>query len=205
MPKTSTGGLKGGRALYRGKDAYASQGFENDTRQSQLGGLLVAYLDVDMALASGTDTVLTFANTVVNNLFSTVFLRNFQRIGTSGVFVARRGGTYRCSYGVTITGIAAAQTAFVNLYIRRGVDIVEYRARQTNPDAATASNATIGGVVYFDLLPGDQIYLTANPGTSAGALATGMNANSASGLGGTLYSFDLSYLHLEQTDLPSPA
>lgn len=197
--------LTGGRALYKGANAYASQGFENDSRQTQLGGLLIAYLVPDFPLVSSTDNILPFPNTEINKLFSAVYLRGFTRIGDTGVFVAQKAGTYRVSFGATVAGLFPTQTSFVNLYIRRNPDIVEYRARQTNPDAANNSNATLGGVVYADLLPGDSIYLTANPGVSPGALATGMNAPSASGLGGTLYSFDLTYLHLEQIDLPSPA
>jgi len=204
MPRSSDRrGLSGGRALYRSKqDSYASQGFEDDTRQSQLGGMVVAYLGANQSLPINTDTPLIFSVSQVNSLYTNLFMRGFMLAGDGTGFFVRKGGTYRASFQVFYNLLGAAQqTGSSILSITRGVDALKLRARFTNTDALNTGVFETAYTGIVDLLPGDFVQLTANPGAvicNAEGITTASNAR-----GGTDFIVN-SGLVLQEIDLPAP-
>lgn len=150
MPRRTPGGLKGGRALYRGPNSYASQGFENDTRKSQLGGLLIAYLYGNLALTPSVETTIPFA-AYASRLYRSVFLRSFMQLSSNDGFVCRSGGTYRINLGLeTYSGPVAAYVK-----VTRDTDQFSLLARS----ASTSDTGTIypfgGSTIPSGTLPCD--------------------------------------------------
>jgi hypothetical protein len=198
MPKSSTGGLKGGRALYRGQNSYASQGFENDTRQSQLGGLVVAYKWGDQTTGVGTPTVITFPQTYLSSTFNPLFLRGFAFNPATSTFTCRKPGTYRIFYSLDVTDLVGTDSALSRLRIFRGVDERALRA------ALVSAPVDRGPLITSDIVDlqyGDQFYLVATTTKAAIILGGSLGTNE---LGGREETFR-SCLLVEQIDLPAPA
>ncbi len=206
MPRSNTGPggrtLTGGRALYTGKNAYASQGFENDTRQSQLGGLVSAYLWGNQTTANGTETVVSFNQNYTSATVSPVFVRGFTFSPSLQAFICQATGTYRFMFSADVNTLVAADTVTIFLRVWRGTSVRTYRASQTNTDAVTSMRTPVTCMGYVDLRPGDRITLS-SISTTGVLLAGGTTGTST--LNGLDEILNATYLHLEQTDLPAPA
>lgn len=203
MPKTSTGGLKGGRALYRSKDAYASQGFENDTRQSQLGALLIANVQGDslQSITAGTENVVLFPSRSLSRITPpAVFSRGFI-YDNAGAFFCRAGGTFKFAVSLRLTDLAVNTLAQATLQIVRGQDIIRFTFTNVNTDAVNTNSFVVQGSHYVDLLPGDVISLLIDPGNTTTLRGTTEATNTSGGLTATVRQ---SYFSLEQIDLPAP-
>lgn len=200
MPKTSTGGLRGGRALYRTRDAYASQGFEDDTRQSRLGGLVVARLWENVVIpGGGVDTLITFP-AYVSMFGPSIFLRGFYY--KDGTFYCNLGGTYRISLNLRTGDVPANSSATSAIQVTRGVNTFRQLQAVSNTDAVTAGSFFIYSDVVLDLLPGDVVQIYA--ASIGGGFTVSGGTNNTSAAGGVADNAR-SYMTIEQIDLPSPA
>ncbi len=201
MPRSnSSRRLDGGRALYRGRDAYASQGFENDTRQTELGGLAVIQLYGDYSLSMSVDNEIPFPD-YVSKLYSAVYLRGFARLSdSSSRFVVRRGGTYRVYVSVFNPFQGTGQSLNASILIKRGVDEIRMFSRILNSDALMPGPFPASTMDILDLQKGDIFYLLVNPQASAGALLRG-NSTQATAEGGIAERLEGTRLILEQVDV----
>lgn len=191
--------LTGGRALYTGKNAYASQGFENDARQSKLGALLSATLYGPQNLPASTYTELLFPD-YASKLYRAVFTRNFSRIPDTGKFVAQKTMTVRITANAETTSLAAGQLLIFVVNITRGADLIQL----TGITQDTGVGAAFLGVERIwtgvDLFAGDVISMTVNPSASGGCSATGATSGTSPS-GGLLESWNGCSLTVEELDL----
>lgn len=199
MPKTSAGGLKGGRALYRGQNAYASQGFENDTRRSQLGGLAVIHLWGNQNIPTGTSVYTPVSwGFYISSIFTNVFTRGFTL--KDNVLYCQKVGTYKVSYSVR-ANLPATNFLDSRLQISRiGAPTRSYYAALSNPDAATTATVQLVGAPFVvDLLKGDTLVLGLRHDNGGSVTING------GAVSGDTLNINLTTLLVEQIDLGAPA
>lgn len=206
MPRSNEGPtgrtLKGGRAYYRGQNAYASQGFENDQRQSQLSGLMFAYLVG--TTTSGINNV--FADVVlgapvtVSSMSTALFLRGFYQDPATGIFYCRKTGTYKFFHSLRVSDLGPGEQFNSQMLVTRGVNEQRFFSAVTNTDAAASGSFLSAFTGYVDLRDGDILrFQTSTSGAVARTLQGMTQAVSAAG--GTSDVFRPTYLSLEQVDL----
>jgi hypothetical protein len=198
MPKTSAGGLKGGRALYRGPNAYASQGFENDTRRSQLGALAMLYLWGNQSIPTGTSVYTPVAwSSYISSTFTNVFTRGF--VLKDNILYCRRTGTYKVSFSVKAS-LPATNYLDARLQITRlGAATRNYYATLSNSDAATTANVQLVGTPFVtDLLEGDTLVLGLQHNNGGSVTVSGGSVS------GDSLTINLTTLLVEEIDLGAP-
>lgn len=181
MPRTSKGGLRGGRALYTGKNAYASQGFENDTRQTTLGGLAACYLVADRNNTAADATAIVWGAGIISlgNANTTpthnVFLRGFSLLSDGATLQCRTPGTYRIQGGVRCASVPVSTVVIARVQVTRSNSLIYSVAAVSQNVSATV----VGGQVDINTLPalldlqsGDFIQLIIQ-GLTAGTVSLG--------------------------------
>lgn len=205
MPLSNQGpggrSLTGGRALYTGKNAYASQGFENDTRQSVLPSLAILYLwGTPQAIPAGlVDTSVAFVANYASSSFNPIFTRGLYFNASDYSLSCQASGTYRLDAGARFNGLAAGTIGVVRVRIRRGLDERAWDDAIINPFAAAANDFSITLSTYVDLLAGDRIQLLAATNSAGVTLSAGTTYASASG--GRGEGTGRTFLNLYQIDL----
>lgn len=173
MVRTKPDGLKRGRALYRGKDAYASQTFENDQRAQYLTGLLSVFGAQEVILSPSAYNTIAFLDTRSKEVESPV-MRHFSRVtGNAGKFICQRDFTSEVSGGVRIDSVDNSAFVDARLIIIRGSVIFLFVASTTNLTGSTATVELIFAPKVFDIKRGDVIYMEIDPGASAAARIRG--------------------------------
>lgn len=126
-------GLPGGRAYYRGKDAYASQSFENETR---------ALLNEDVSLSKlGELTALS----VIGNPTNAVATPSAVAAGADGA-VLRRSGTALGFGTIVAAGIAAAAVTYAKIQAIAGLSVMG-RTSNSSGDGADITAGTDGHIL----------------------------------------------------------
>lgn len=199
MPRSNNSrSLTGGRALYRGKDAYAAQGFENDTRQSQLPALAVLHLWGNQSIPGGSvETTILFNRSYTSSTFNPIFTRNFFYTD-DGYLITQKTGTYFFNFALRGGDVAAGESLRATIEVSRGFDRRLFFYVSPNSSAGVA-NVTLSAGDYVDLKQGDTIRIfTSNP--TAFTVSGGSVAPNAAGTGidETIRS---TYLSLEEVDL----
>lgn len=201
MPRSNQGpsgrSLTGGRALYTGVNAYASQGFENDTRQSQLPALAIIYLWGDQIIPAATDTAIKFNLGYASSTFNPIFTRGIYFNPTDFSLYCQMAGTYRFDMSARAKTLGGGTTAVMRVRTRRGIN--ERQQTQALPNlAAGAGDFTLSLSGYLDLLPGDQVFITVS---SSGGFTLGGGSTTIAALGGLEEDIQPTFLHLYQVDL----
>lgn len=139
MVRTIPKKLDGGRtALYRGKDAYASQTFEDDQRAQAFSGLLIAYLHGNQSLTPSVNNNIVFAPRT-SKFYKNLILRKFIQLASQAAFMSQGNGTYKLSLGVeTYSGPVQA---IIN--VQRGNDQLQLVAE------ASAASGSVGDIKPF--------------------------------------------------------
>lgn len=126
MVKTKPNGLVGGRAaLFRGREAYASQTSDNDFRAQKTTALLSAFITTaQTTLAAATRTIITFP-TVIKPEIQSPIMRQFTRAANSnGKFIAQKDCTCELAASAELTNISTqAQYSLYIVITRGGVEI----------------------------------------------------------------------------------
>lgn len=158
MPKTNKNRkIPGGRAQYTGKNAYASQGFENDTRVEQLSGLAYCYLAGNLVLTSTSQTIV-WGKTVGAAGFNNIFTRGFTLLSDGATLSCLTPGTYRIDSSLQLY-VQATQTGTIFATVKRAGTIL-FQAQGLFQASTTQQQTTLTTVPFiFDLKAGDQISL----------------------------------------------
>lgn len=182
MPRNQQPGLVGGRALYTGKNAYASQGFENDTRQRQLPGLAACYLAADRTNITADATAIAWGAVISSIGTSNIFLRGFTLLSDGATLQCRLPGTYRLTAGIRFTTIPVSTTPVLRVQVmRQGNVVYDVVAITQNVSASVVGGQTEIKTmpVPIDLQTGDSIYaliqnLSAGTVTFGASYSTGL-------------------------------
>lgn len=120
MPRSKSNGLPGGRAQYTGQNAYASQGFENDTRSQlqALGGLAYAYLAVDRVIVTADQTAIVWGQipTPLSG-WNNTFMRGFVLQPDGATISCTQPGTYKITSAIRLLGIPTSGQALSRINI----------------------------------------------------------------------------------------
>lgn len=198
MPRSnSSRSLTGGRAAYRSKDAYASQGFENDTRQTQLPAMAALYLWGSQIIPTGASTY-TPVNwgSYTSGAFQNVFLRNFFLDGSNQLY-CRRGGTYKITTSVA-TQVPEFCVFNTRLRITRPVNVIRDFYVTMRDTSGTNDVQLTSPPIIVDLLEGDTLVLAVNHDDPGSVTLQGGAAF------GTELTMSLTTLYIEQIDLVAP-
>lgn len=203
MPRSNSGPtgrtLTGGRAYYTGKNAYASQGFENDTRVSTLPALALLYFWGNQTIpAGGVDTTIPFTASYASGTFNPIFTRGIVFNPNDFSLYCQATGTYHFESSIRLNSLGPTDAAIMRIKVRRGNNERQFLQASTNISTTVSSGFTVNHSGYVDLVQGDYLFLTAAC-TSGATLAGG--STSTSPLGGLLESLQPTYLFLEQIDL----
>ena len=150
-------GLPGGRAYYRGKDAYASQSRENESRIDQQPGYVKAVLQADTTYPVALNTIKWTTTTLSN------FIRALEKYGwgyteSTGVFTCMRGGRYIIGLTASINNSTGTDDFGLQVRIVRNINNVAH-TYIINSDISATELARADIVLYseFDFLVGDQV------------------------------------------------
>lgn len=133
-------GIPGGRAYYRGKDAYASQSFENETRAEQAPGYIRAILQDNLAASSSTTHTVPWTTAPTESKFiKPMTLSGWGYSASTYQFVCQRGGRYQIAYCAGISG-TTADTDDMALMVK-----VTRSIQNINYDYFIIAYATAGG------------------------------------------------------------
>lgn len=203
MPRSNQGPsgrtLAGGRAYYTGRNAYASQGFENDTRVSQLPALAILYLWGDQTIPGGSvDTAVQFAPSYASATLNPIFARGIYFNPNDFSLYCQATGTYRFTASIRAKNLAAATAVVMRVKVRRGNSERLFDQALVNMAAAATNDISVTLSGFIDLLPGDYVFLT---GASSGGFTLSGGSVGTAPLGGIQEDLQPTYLFLEQIDL----
>lgn len=194
MVRTIPKKLDGGRtALYRGKDAYASQTFENDSRAQKLTALLVAYLTNTQTLPASTDTEIKFITT--QNIFiNSPILRQIQRVlNSTSRFAIQKDFTAKITYHSEVLAYGTNAILDTKINILRNDKTIILHDRVSNTGSSSAA-MSIGSSWILDLKQKDIIFMVVNPNRNITTL------NGESNLSGNTYTLDGTRLIIEEIE-----
>lgn len=201
--------IPGGRAYYVGKNAYASQAFELDTRrllseqqalnvrlQNQITELqeatapseyLAAFLRADQAIAAGgSDVVLTNWTTGTYSLLPARHTGMNWVANTDGTFTCQKNHTAEVSASMRITQVLSTSTVSLNAAVRvqRGTSLLKVTAASYTTTNTTSTQMAIPRWV-FAFQKGDILALVASQATVGYTVLAASGAGSGTEIGRT--------------------
>lgn len=181
-------GLPGGRAYYRGKDAYASQSRENESRVVQQPGYMKAVLQASTAYATGTNTV-KWSLTTLSNFTAALLTLGWGYTESTGVFTCLRAGRYGIKSYVSISDSANTEVFTLQLRIVRNLNNVPFTYLLTVNTTASGANTSLSLDDVFDFQTSDQVsleFVNAGGGNRTLAGLSGAGTATETQNGGTL-------------------
>lgn len=174
MPRKVQPDLVGGRALYTGKNAYASQTFENDTRQRQLPGLAACYLSADRTNTAQDALALVWGQSISSIGTPNVFLRGFWLLADGATLQCTTPGSYKLSCGLRFAVLAASTTGVFRVQVKRAGNVVyDIVSTAFNTGAVNGQFQLTPPPVPVDLQIGDQVYMVVqSPGAGLATLGS---------------------------------
>jgi hypothetical protein len=188
-------GLPGGRAYYRGKDAYAAQSRENESRIVQPPGYVKALIQHGTVYPTGVNTIIWLTGT------GSVFIPTMEAIGwfynaTTGVFTCQRDGRYQIACGISVTNSSSSDYFVLQVRTVRNISNVPYTFVVNTDTSATAGASTdMVLAADFNFNQGDLVSVEFNNQGSGSRTVGGL-----AGVGTTTEVQNLGYFNLWQID-----
>lgn len=150
-------GLPGGRAYYRGQDAYAAQSRENESRVVQQPGYMKAILQADTVYGTGVNTI-KWTTATLSNFTKALVKFGWGYTESTGVFTCLKSALYSVNANVSVVDSVSADEFALQIRIIRNINNVPYTYLLKTVSSATTGTATdIVINTDFQFLSGDQV------------------------------------------------
>lgn len=201
--------IPGGRAYYVGKNAYASQAFELDTRrllseqqalnvrlQNQVAALqeatapseyLCAYLRASQSIAAGaSDVVLTNWTTGTYSLLPGLHTGMNWVPNTDGTFICQNNHTAEIDASVCMSQVASTSVVALNAAVRvqRGTSFLKVNAASFTVGNSVSTQGVVPRWI-FDFQKGDILSLVASQTTVSYSVLAASGAGPSTEIGRT--------------------
>lgn len=189
-------GLPGGRAYYRGQDAYAAQSRENESRVDQQPGYVSAVLQANTSVTVATHTI-AWTTTTLSNFIPALTKFGWGYTESTGVFTCMRGGLYQVSLQFRVGDAALGDHFAAGIVVTRTLPISNTPYTYTLQSAQSAAdiNCSVGLVTDFEFQPNDQVSVFFNNSGGGTRTLTGL-----SGAGTSAETQVSGYFNLWQID-----